>query len=128
MQLRVFYDGFCPLCVAEMEKLRQYDQQQVLELQDVQASDFAERFPHIDPIAANRVLHAEKANGELLLGLDVTYEAWRLVGKHRWLKLLRIQPIKFFADWCYLKFAKHRYTLSSWLTGKKRCDNGTCQL
>lgn len=126
MQLRIFYDSYCPLCVAEMRQLKRYDTQQQLELQDIHARDFGQRFPQIDPKAANRILHAEGADGELYLGLDASYAAWALVGKHRWLKVLRMMPIKLVADWVYLRFAKHRYTISYWLTGKKRCENGFC--
>lgn len=36
---------------------------------------------------------------------------------------LRWPGIRIIADWGYLKFAKHRYTISYLLTGKKRtCD------
>ncbi|MEK9766399.1 MAG: DCC1-like thiol-disulfide oxidoreductase family protein, partial [Thalassolituus sp.] len=70
------------------------------------------------------ILHADTASGELLLGLDVTYRAWALVGKGFWIAPLRWPVIRWFADKAYLWFARNRYKVSGWLTGQERCN--TC--
>ncbi|PKH56029.1 DUF393 domain-containing protein [Shewanella sp. Choline-02u-19] len=126
MKLRIFYDSLCPLCDAEMQHIKARDIGDDIELQDLNQSDFASKFPEIDFTVANRILHAQRPDGSIITGLDVTYEAWTVVGKERWVSLLRCSLVKPFADKGYLFFAKHRYRISYLLTGKKRCESGTC--
>lgn len=128
MKLRIFYDANCPLCAAEMRQLTHDDTLAQIELQDINAADFVTRFSHIDKVYANQILHGETSDGRLLLGLDVTAAAWSIVGTKTWVKWLRLPLIKPVADWCYLKFAKHRYRISFWLTGQSRCDQNQCSL
>lgn len=127
MQLTLFYDSRCPLCLAEMRQLQAYDETGRLHFIDLNTDDFRQRYPHIDPDQANRILHGELDNGEILVGLDVTYRAWSLVGKHKWLAMLRWPIIRYLADGVYLIFARYRYGISLLLTGQSRC-NGQCDL
>ncbi|EAR54651.1 Potential redox protein [Photobacterium sp. SKA34] len=124
----IFYDGSCPLCVAEMKQLRQLNEHQKLQFEDILVPDFNQRFPDISKEEASAVLHGllsskTGAEQQLLLGLDVTYKAWNLVGKKRWLKILRLPVIRTVADKAYLFFARNRYRISYLLTGKSRCNS-----
>ncbi|MGO4891924.1 thiol-disulfide oxidoreductase DCC family protein [Flavobacterium sp. W21_SRS_FM6] len=119
-QLTVFYDGYCPLCMAEMNKLKQLDKHATLGFVDIQTPAFARDYPHLSWSALNARIHAQLPDGSLISGLDVTYLAWKLVGKGWIYAPLRWPVIRWFADKAYLVFAKHRYTLSFWLTGKRR--------
>lgn len=123
--LTIFYDGNCPLCTMEMEDLRRHDHHNRIQLEDIHQTDFEQKFPDIDKSKANNILHG-KLDGLTLLGLDVTYHAWRLVGKKPWIALLRFPIIKSFADRGYLLFAKHRSGISSMLMGTKNCKDGQC--
>ncbi len=129
-ELTIFYDGYCPLCVAEMEQLRHLDDERQgparLLLEDIHSAGFSQRYPHIDPGAADRILHGQLADGRLIFGLDVTCLAWRLVERKPWLRLLRWPLIRWFADQAYLLFARNRYGISWLLTGQRRCQS--CQL
>ncbi|MGL5358555.1 MAG: thiol-disulfide oxidoreductase DCC family protein [Shewanella sp.] len=127
MELRIFFDGNCPLCSAEMRQLKARDPDDNIELVDLNAENFSSRFSYIDKDYANSILHGETASGQVLLGLDVTCKAWALTGTRPWIQVLRLPLIKPLADWCYLRFAKHRYRISYLLTGKARCDS-QCQL
>lgn len=123
MKLRVFYDGSCPLCAAEMKQLAAADRDGRVELQDISQPDFSERFPHIDPVEADRILHGETEDGAPLYGLDVTARAWSLAGKGwrvNWLRWPLIRPV---ADRVYLFFARRRHRISRFLTGKSRCPS-----
>ena len=124
-QLTIFYDGTCPLCAKEMNALKQQDKNNAIKTIDIYSEDFSD-YPSIDPKAANTILHALNQNGELILGLDVTYLAWKLVGKGWLYAPLRWPGIKVLADWCYLYFAKNRYRVSYWLTGSSRCSKTSC--
>ena len=128
MKLRLFYDATCPLCAKEISRLQVLDHNKHIEFQNIYAEGFSERFPHIDPIAANTVIHGELDDGSIITGLDVTCYSWRLVGKHRWLTILRWPIIRIVADWAYLLFAKRRYTLSYWFTGQKRYCDEDCRI
>ncbi|MDD1780262.1 DUF393 domain-containing protein [Enterovibrio sp. ZSDZ35] len=126
MKFTLFYDGSCPLCVAEMGKLRELNKQGMLGFEDILAPDFSDRYPEIDVKKANQILHGYTNDGRLLLGLDATHRAWSLVGKKPWIGLLRIPVVRWFADKLYLFFARNRYAISYLFTGKTRCQNGVC--
>ena len=127
MTLTIFYDGYCPLCVAEMQQLEGLDTKGRLRFEDIQAEDFCACFPDIDPQAADRILHARYSDGRLIYGLDVTYQAWSLVEQKRWLAVLRWPIVRWFADIGYRLFAKHRYRVSYWLTGQARLSGKPCK-
>ena len=122
MQLTIFYDGFCPLCLAEMTRLKAMDTKQVLAFVDIQHSDFPTAYPELDWQALNARTHGIKANGELINGLDVTYLAWSLVGKGWVYAPLRWPILRWFADKLYNLFARYRYNISYLFTGQKRCQ------
>lgn len=124
--LRVYYDGLCPLCVSEMRHLERLDQGRRLDLQDINAADFGERFPHIDRVQADRILHGELPDGTLLYGLDVTVMAWRLAGRGRWVAFLRWPLVRGVADRVYLFFARHRHRISGWFGRAPSCADDRC--
>lgn len=123
--LTIFYDGACPLCVREMQALKQHDKHNQIKLVDIHHPDFS-HYPDIDAQQAATILHALDSQNHLSLGLDATYQAWALVGQGWRYAPLRWPGIKHLADWGYIQFARNRYTLSKWLTGKSRCDNDQC--
>ncbi|WP_404396633.1 thiol-disulfide oxidoreductase DCC family protein [Pseudoalteromonas phenolica] len=127
--MQLLYDGLCPLCAKEMQKLKQYDFENKLTLinvHDIHELDFKRLYPNITKSDTLKILHGYADDGRLLLGLDANVQAWQTVGKYPWLKLLRVQPIKWFADKGYLFFAKHRMKISRFIV-KDGCNNGQCQ-
>lgn len=125
--MTVFYDGLCPLCVKEMKHLADKDIAGALTFYDINQTQFAVDHPDIDYAEANAYLHAKMQSGEVITGLDVTYQAWNLVGKGWLIAPLRWPIVRVIADKVYLAFAKHRYSISKILTGKSRCD-GACEI
>ncbi|MBQ4837815.1 thiol-disulfide oxidoreductase DCC family protein [Pseudoalteromonas luteoviolacea] len=125
-ELTIFYDGTCPLCVKEMAALTKRDNSNRILIVDIYSEEFG-RYPEIDPNKANLILHALDMHGNLLLGLDVTYNAWRLVGMGWLYAPLRWPVVRPVADKLYLAFAKNRYRISYLLTGKSRCESGVCR-
>jgi predicted DCC family thiol-disulfide oxidoreductase YuxK len=122
----IFYDAGCPLCNAEMQGLKKADIEQKIVLEDLNAADFDIRFPHIDKNRAMEILHAQTEAGEMIYGLDVTYAAWKTVGKHKWLKILRLPVIRIFADLGYTFFAKYRQPISRFLMPNTACEGDSC--
>ena len=125
MKLTIFYDAQCPLCDAEISQLKAYDNQQQLSFEDINAPDFSQRFAHIDKLKANRILHGQLNTGEMIFGLDVTCMAWKTVGKHRWLTVLRWPVIRWFADLAYLLFARYRNVISSLFMNRNKVADCT---
>ncbi len=124
-KLTIFYDGTCPLCAKEMRALEKKDTHKQIRTVDIYSDTFS-GYPQIDPTKANTILHALDHNDKLLLGLDVTYRAWQLVGRGWLYAPLRWPLIRLVADWLYLRFANNRYRISYWLTGNSRCDSDQC--
>jgi len=107
----------------EMKSLKRHDSKNAINLVDLHNDNFAEDYPHINKTDAIAILHGQFNNEELLLGLDVTCKAWVLVGKHKWMAILRWPIIKPIADVFYRLFARHRSKISLLLTGKKSCSS-----
>lgn len=126
-RLTIFYDGSCPLCVNEIRHLGRLDEYGLLRFADIQQVDFNLEFPFIDRQEANRILLALNQHGKIIKGLDVTYEAWNLVGRGWLVAPLTWRWLRFFADPVYLWFARNRYTISGLLTGQRRCPTGECR-
>ena len=125
MKLTIFYDSHCPLCDEEMNQLKALDYDKNILFEDINALDFINRYPFIDKINANKLLHGQLSNGAMIYGLDVTCMAWKTVGKHRWLAILRWPVIRWFADLGYLFFARYRNNISALLM--RRDKSPDCQ-
>jgi len=124
-QLSIFFDGQCPLCVKEMRHLKKRDRSMRLNLIDINGADFEQHYPEIPRQQAMQKLHGywfTNQQKHLLIGLDVTYHARRLVGKGWLIRPLRWPGIRIVADKLYLLFARHRFSLSRLITGKSRCS------
>jgi predicted DCC family thiol-disulfide oxidoreductase YuxK len=127
MQLTIFYDSHCPLCLAEMQHLVKHDEDNRIRLVDLHTCDLKRLYPQIDKHKAMQCLHGQLDNGEMLYGLDVTCTAWSLVGKYRWLKILRWPLIRYITDLGYQFFARYRENIALLVTGKKHCKQCTIQ-
>ena len=123
MILTIYYDGHCPLCMKEMLLLKRHDNKKTILFIDLHNDNFSKEYPHINTSEAIRILHGQLNTGELLLGLDVTCKAWSLVGKHKWLAILRWPLIRTVADLIYRVFARYRSKISYLLTGNKTCNS-----
>ncbi len=120
-ELIIFFDGGCPLCVKEMRHLKRLDKEGRIQFENVNEPDFSQRYPQVDVAKANQYLHGQVSSGDMIYGLDVTHEAWSLVGKGWMIAPLRWPVIRWFADKTYLFFARNRNRISKLLTGKERC-------
>lgn len=122
----IFYDAQCPLCNAEMMKLKEFDSKQRIELVDIHSKDLNLSYPKINKEYAMGLLHGINDDCEMIYGLDVTYQSWQAVGKYPWLKVLRLPVIKFFADIGYRFFAKHRQQISRLFMRHDICEKDQC--
>jgi predicted DCC family thiol-disulfide oxidoreductase YuxK len=128
MLLTIFYDGLCPLCELEINKLKQLDEDAQLGFVDINQPDFNECYPSLDWHTLDARIHGRLQDGSMISGLDVTYLAWKLVGKGWVYAPLRWPIISWFADRFYNLFARDRKPISSLLMGKRTadyCEKGT---
>jgi predicted DCC family thiol-disulfide oxidoreductase YuxK len=111
-ELTLYYDGQCPLCVAEVEFLQSRNTQGQLAFVDVTQTGFEAAGHHISCEAAMAQIHGRTADGQVLVGVPVFATAYRLAKlpvlawllSRRWLMPV-LQP-------AYVLFAKHRQTIS----------------
>ena len=128
--LTIFYDGECPLCSLEMQKLKGYDSKNLIVLENLHQVNFQTLFPHINISKAMEILHGQY-QGKVLLGLDVTHRAWTLVGLGALVAPLQFPVIKQITHGGYLLLAKYRQPISTFLyqrfgIGVVNCEQGTC--
>jgi predicted DCC family thiol-disulfide oxidoreductase YuxK len=112
------------MCLKEMCSLKKHDSLNHIQLIDIHDIEKMDSYPHIDKNHALKVLHGIY-RGQILLGLDVTVTAWKLVGKNRWLVITRLPVLKGVFDKIYLLFAKHRMKISALLFNAE-CANNSC--
>lgn len=128
MLLTIFYDGHCPLCGMEIKKLRELDKDKQLAFVDINHPEFSLAYPTLDWQTLDARIHGQLPDGEMISGLDVTYLAWKLVGKGWVYAPLRWPVVSWLADRVYNLFARYRKPISYLLTGKKvgdYCQKGT---
>ncbi|MEY4439620.1 MAG: hypothetical protein RIQ36_1084 [Pseudomonadota bacterium] len=111
-ELTLYYDGQCPLCVAEVEFLQSRNVQGQLAFVDITQAGFAEAGHNISCEAAMAQIHGRTSDGQVLVGVPVFATAYRLVKlpvlawllSRKWLMPV-LQP-------GYVLFAKHRQAIS----------------
>jgi predicted DCC family thiol-disulfide oxidoreductase YuxK len=128
--LVIFYDGNCPLCSLEMQKLKQHDANNQIDLINLHQANFNALYPEINVDNAMRILHGVYQN-QLLLGLNVTHRAWTIVGKGALVAPLQFPIVKHLAHWVYLLVAKYRHPISEFMyrrlgIGATTCELGAC--
>jgi predicted DCC family thiol-disulfide oxidoreductase YuxK len=111
-ELTLYYDGQCPLCVAEIEFLQTRNGEGKLGFVDVAHSGFDANAHAISCELAMAQIHGRTSAGETLVGVPVFALAYQLAN----LRLLAwvlsrtwLQPV---LQPAYVWFAKHRQTIS----------------
>ncbi|WP_310611452.1 DUF393 domain-containing protein [Limnohabitans sp.] len=111
-ELTLYYDGQCPLCVAEVAFLQSRNAQGQLAFVDITQTGFEVAGHNISCEAAMAQIHGRTADGQLLVGVPVFATAYQLAKlpvlawllSRRWLMPV-LQP-------AYVLFAKHRQAIS----------------
>ncbi|AYQ43389.1 thiol-disulfide oxidoreductase [Burkholderia aenigmatica] len=127
-ELVLYFDGRCPLCVAEIKRLGARDARQRLAFVDIAAPGFDPAPLGVDLPALNRELHARLPDGRMLTGVDRILAAHALTG-HRWLvRLLRVPVVRRVLAPLYRRLAHNRHAVSRWLGyhGEAQCDGAAC--
>lgn len=109
-KLSIFYDGSCPLCLAEIHVLQNNNRRQLLKFIDVHDKDAAGSV--IDCDIALKVIHAQLESGQVIKGPTVFAEAYKRsdVRVMKWLFSCSLFQ-QFYAVF-YRFFAKFRHQIS----------------
>ncbi len=126
--LTLYFDGRCPFCFAEMQRLRRWNKAGHLQFVDIAQPDFDPTPLGVTMVALNRELHSKTADGRILVGIDSMLIAYTLVGRGWLVFPLRVSLLRPLLANLYRLFARHRYRISRWLRYKEplQCHDGVC--
>jgi predicted DCC family thiol-disulfide oxidoreductase YuxK len=114
--LTLLYDGACPVCNLEMDNLKTRNAAGLLSFVDISAPGFDDS-PYGASIAEmNALIHAQRADGGLVIGVEVFRLAYGAVGLGRWAAPTGGPVLKPLFDAAYAVFARHRYFFSRYAT------------
>ena len=127
-ELVLYFDGRCPLCVAEIRRLGERDARHRLAFVDIAEPGFDPAPLDVDLPALNRELHARLPNGRMLTGIDGIAAAHALVGRRWFAWLLRVPAMRAVFAPLYRRLARNRYAVSRWLGYRAQacCEGGAC--
>ncbi len=108
--LSIYYDGNCPLCLAEIHVLKNNNQQQLLKFVNVNDENAVDQAINCE--LALQVIHAQLASGRIIKGPKVFEEAYKRSDLRlmKWLFSFRLFQ-QFYAVF-YTLFAKFRHQIS----------------
>ncbi len=113
--LTLLYDGACPVCNLEMDNLKARNTQGLLRFVDISA-------PLFDPVPfgatlaeMNGLIHAQRPDGSLVVGVEVFRLAYRAVGLGHLAAPTGWPLLKPATDAAYALLARHRYSVSATL-------------
>ena len=105
----VVYDGECPFCRRQIEKMRRRDEDQTFDYLPRQTEGLVERFPKLaegDFATGMRLAHPD---GSVTIGADAVYQiARRLKGWKRLAWMYRVPVLHTLAKWAYRWVVKNR--------------------
>lgn len=103
---QLYYDGHCPLCLAEMDRLRKLADDQ-LELVDIHSLPDTPGLPDRERLLGT--LHLKREGSGFLTGMDANVAAWGHT-RYGWLwRPLRWPLIRNVTDAVYHRWARWRY-------------------
>ena len=111
-ELTLYYDGQCPLCVAEIEFLQSRNAAGQLAFVDITHSGFAQAGHDIACEAAMAQIHGRTADGRVLIGVPVFALAYKLAHLPKLAWLLSRPWLMPVLQPAYVLFAKHRQAIS----------------
>ncbi len=111
--LTLLYDGACPVCNLEMDNLKERNAAEQLKFVDISTS-FFDPTPYGTTLAEmNGLIHAQRPDGSLVIGVEVFRLAYGAVGLGRITAPTGWPLLKPVFDAAYAVFARNRYGISA---------------
>ncbi|MCX7164591.1 MAG: DUF393 domain-containing protein [Betaproteobacteria bacterium] len=111
-KLTIYYDGQCPLCLAEIEFLKTRNSRDLLAFVDLSEPSLDEDKHQISCAMALERIHGRLGDGRLLVGVPVFAEAYRRAGLHALSWLLSQRWFSPVLSGAYSVFARYRRPIS----------------
>jgi len=115
--LTVYYESACPLCRAEMTNLMLRNHAGLLRFEDVSAPGFASPLPGVSLAGLLTLIHARRADGTVVRGVEVFRLAYTAVGLPGVARALRLPVLRGLAERSYPLLARNRHRIPHWLVG-----------
>lgn len=124
--LKLLYDGDCPLCSREVAMLRRRDGRARIRFEDISATDFDATRYGLDQQTVMARIHAVLPDGRVIEGMEVFRRAYAAVGLGWLIAPSRWPGIGRLFDAAYRSFARNRLR---W-TGRAHaaCAAGHCEV
>jgi predicted DCC family thiol-disulfide oxidoreductase YuxK len=120
VDIEVFYDGECPLCVGEIRMLYRRDVNHRICFIDIAADGFDASEYGVTWDALMDRIHGRLPDGTIIEGVEVFRRLYTAVGFGWLVALTRIPGISHLLDLAYRVFAKNRLRLTG------RCEAEAC--
>ena len=115
---KVYFDGLCYLCSAEIGHYRKLKGAEHIAFIDITKPEFSASEEGVDPIQVHQSMHARDRNGKLHVGLDAFICIWSEIPSLNFLvPIARLRPVNAVLKLSYSVFAKIR----PWLP-RKSCE------
>ena len=110
--LTIYYDGLCPLCMAEIHFLTARNRRGLLSFVDISNKEFADAGHPVSCADAMSQIRGHLGSGQLLTGVPVFIEAYRRADLRLLAWLLSRAWTRPILDLGYAWFARYRQSIS----------------
>lgn len=125
-RFRLLYDGDCPFCRREAERLKRRDRDDRLDLENIAALGFDPTRYGLTREEVMGSLHGILPDGSVVRRVEAIRQAYKAVGLGWLVAPTRLPIVRGVLDCMYGLFARNRTGLG-WLLGGK-CESGTCMV
>lgn len=108
--LSIFYDGNCPLCLAEIHVLKNNNHQQLLKFVNLHDEETMDKTINCE--LALQVIHAKLSNGQVVTGSKVFEAAYQRSDLAVMKALFSFKPFQSLYSIFYITFARFRHQVS----------------
>jgi predicted DCC family thiol-disulfide oxidoreductase YuxK len=118
----IVYDGQCPFCLRQVERIQSRDRAGLFEYIPRQAAGLEDRFPQLRQGDFNTGMRLVHTDGSVSVGADAVYQiARRLPGWRTMAWLYRVPGLRLLFRAAYAWIARNRYRLAG------SCEDEACQ-
>ena len=126
-QLKLLYDGQCPMCRWEVNCLRRWNRAGRLMFEDISAPGFNATRYGLTQGQVMGVMHGIFPDGRSVTRMEAFRQAYQIIGLGWLLTPTRWPLLRGLADWGYERFASNRVAIGRWFC-RERCDLGHCDV
>ncbi len=115
--LKIYYDGLCHLCSAEINLYQKAVGRENLQFVDITDPAFDAPKEGLNPVDVHQFMHVKNDAGKIFTKVDAFIEIWKVLPKYKFLaRTAQIKILRPFLNLCYWAFA----TIRPYLPKKKK--------